>query len=79
MHIPGNFHFHDINKYISAILVPVLLFQNLEALIIPFTLADNVITSDIQVESELIDITDMGGDRENSPDTEEDSPYTEGG
>jgi hypothetical protein len=53
MHIPGNFHFHDLNKYISAILLPVLLFQNLEVLIVPFTVAGSVVVEDVYKDSNI--------------------------
>jgi hypothetical protein len=58
MHIPGNFHFHDLNKYISAILIPAVLFQSLEVLIIPFTMADALDISINYQESWLLNITD---------------------
>ena len=57
MHIPGQFHLYDLNKYIAALLVPVFLVQSLEALIIPITLADNVVSGEIQLESQLLDVS----------------------
>jgi hypothetical protein len=59
MHIPGKFHFYDFNKYISAILLPAIFMQSVEAILIPLTVADDVVSSEVQIESQLLDITDM--------------------
>lgn len=59
MHIPGNFHLHDINKYISAILLPAIFLQGVQSLIIPMTMADDVVSSDIVIVSELLDVSNV--------------------